>query len=359
MSIKYFLLVISLFLLSSNENELLKFNANNTNFQCKGRCEILPNGAIALISSAAYVEFNVEGTILNLFIQSDIKTRNYFVLTVNDIYQKRYEIEGDSIHKIEILLPKNDLNKIGIYKATEASSGNIIFYGIEAKSLLPIKKNPYVIEFIGDSITCGALADSTNIPCHKGEYIDQHNAYLSYGPQVAKAVNADFILSSVSGIGMYRNWNDDNMDEPIMPQVYENLYLNTDDSQPFSFSFQPDLISICLGTNDMSDGDGVKNRLPFNSEKYIENYINFIKTLYSYYPKTKIILLNSPMIIDERNNLLVSCLKTIKSNFEHRDIAIYEYDQLYVNGCNYHPGLEDHKAMANQLIPIFKKILEK
>ncbi len=69
--------------------------------------------------------------------------------------------------------------------------------------------------------------------------------------------------------------------------VYENLYLNTDDSKSYSFSVQIDLVSICLGTNDMSDGAAIKEHLPFNSEKYTENYVEFIKVVNNHYPKKK------------------------------------------------------------------------
>tara|TARA_R110002050_G_scaffold171113_2_gene303133 strand:- start:58340 stop:59425 length:1086 start_codon:yes stop_codon:yes gene_type:complete len=359
MKIKNLLLIIPFVFLNCKENMLLNFKPSNPDFQYNGRFETLQNGSTALISSAASVEFKVKGDSINLFIQSEITSRNYFVLTINDIYQKRYLLEGNSIQKIALKLKQNETNKIGIYKATEASSGSIIFHGIEAEALIPIENKSYTLEFIGDSITCGALADNSDVNCNEGEYIDQHNAYLAYGPQIAKELNANFILSAVSGIGMYRNWNDDTIDEPIMPQVYKNLYLNTDASKTYNFSIQPDLVSICLGTNDMSDGDGIKERLPFDSTKYIENYINFIKTVYSHYPKTKILLLNSPMVDGEKNNILVSCLNKVIEHFKEKNITLYEFKNLYVNGCNYHPSIQDHKEIADQLIPIFKKILDK
>jgi hypothetical protein len=68
----------------------------------------------------------------------------------------------------------------------------------------------------------------------------------------------------VSGFGIYRNWNNKNNKEAIIPDVYENLYLDTDTSKPYDFVFKPDIDSICLGTNELSNGDGLKQRLPFN-----------------------------------------------------------------------------------------------
>ncbi len=66
-----------------------------------------------------------------------------------------------------------------------------------------------LIEFIGNSITCGAAADPSEVPCGTGVYHDQHNAYYAYGPRVARALAANYIVRSVSGSGIYRNWNSD------------------------------------------------------------------------------------------------------------------------------------------------------
>ena len=357
MSKSFLPIVFLLLLFSCKEKSQKMYNSTNNLIKYSGRFEKISDTTTALISSASSVEFTVKGDSVTIYVQSENTIRNYFVIAINDEYQKRYKLEGDSIQKITLKTPKKESNKIGIYKATEASSGNIIFHGFDAFDLISTDEKPFLIEFIGDSITCGALADNSDIDCNEGEYIDQHNAYLAYGPRLARTLNADFRLSSVSGMGMYRNWNDENIEEPIMPQVYENLYLNTDSSKKYDFKTQPDMVSICLGTNDMSDGDGVKNRLPFNEEKYTENYINFVETIYSHYPNTQVVLLNSPMVSGDKNTTLVSCLKNVKDHFKDKEIKIFEFDELLVNGCNYHPSIQDHKVIATQLLPFFKQVL--
>lgn len=353
-----FLIFISTVLFSCNEDKIMMYKSSHELLKYSGRHEVLTDFTTALIGSAASVEFNTKGTTVTLNIQSELNPRNYVVLTINDEYKERYQLQGDTIHKIEIQLPENEINKVGVFKASEAFHGGIIIHDIEAEEIVPIDDNKTVsIEFIGDSITCGALADNSGIDCNEGEYIDQHNAYLSYAPRVARALNADYVLSSVSGIGMYRNWNDENIEEPIMPQVYDNLRLNLDASKPYKSTIQPDIISICLGTNDMSDGDGVKERLPFNSEKYTANYIKFVENVYKHYPNTQLALLNSPMVDGDRNDTLVSCLKKVQAHFKEKNIALFEFDELYVTGCNYHPSVEEHKKMADLLIPFYKNLL--
>lgn len=66
------------------------------------------------------------------------------------------------------------------------------------------------------------------------------------------------------------------------------VYLNTDSTKVWKFSSTaPDVVSICLGTNDLSDGDGIKVRQPFDEEQFLQRYISFIQTIYKCYPHTK------------------------------------------------------------------------
>ena len=65
------------------------------------------------------------------------------------------------------------------------------------------------IVFIGNSITCGALADSTVEPCGMGAYHDHHDAYYAYGPRVARALDAEFtsIKAEIDTIGGNTTYN--------------------------------------------------------------------------------------------------------------------------------------------------------
>ncbi len=356
------LLFLTLFFACKNEQQIAvnNFSPSEQEFKVEGRIEVLPDKTIGLIGSASSIEFNVEGDTVEIFLQSQYAHGNSFTVVINDVNAQRYRILGDSIHKFRIPLPKQNENKVGIFKATEAATGNLIFHGIKAKNLLekPDKK-PLTIEFIGNSITCGAQSDTQFVACNEGFYHDQHNAYLAYGPRVARALGMNYFLSSVSGIGIYRNWNDEHIEEPIMPQVYENLYLDANAKKPYNFKEIPDIVSICLGTNDMSNGDGSKSRLEFSPKKFVENYNVFIATVYKHYPQTKIVLLSSPMVSGEKGELLLSCLKEVQEQWsEKHPVALFEFEPMVVKGCTGHPSLEDHKIIAEQLIPVYEKLLK-
>jgi hypothetical protein len=332
-------------------------------YNYQGRTEILSDSSIALISSASSVSINFSGSQCEIYLKGQFDPYNYVSYELDGEYLGRFKIQSDSVESYKVVVPTtNKPHQLKIVKDSEVRNGAILFYGVEVDEILPPKPNSEkYIEFIGNSITCGAAAGNNVMPCEVGEYFDQQNAYMSYGSEVARALNIDFMLSSVSGIGIYRNWNDENIDEPIMPQVYENLYLNTDIAKPYNFSRQPDIVSVCLGTNDLSHGDGIKSRLPFNKEKFISNYISFLKTVYQHYPETQIVLLNSPMIEGETNTLLMSCLTEIQKHFESREksILLFQFSKAFNNGCSGHPSVEEHKQIAQELTPFLKKLLIK
>lgn len=168
-------------------------------------------------------------------------------------------------------------------------------------------------------------------------------------------------MSSASGQGIYRNWNDEHIEKSIFPEVYENLYLNKDATKLYGFKFQSDIVSICLGTNNLSDGDGNKPRLPFNEEKFVSNCIELIKKVYKHAPNTRIVLLNSPMVSREKNVIFIKCLKRIIQAFENdianKKIELFQFQPLTPKGCDMHPYIENYIVMDDQLIPYFKQLL--
>ena len=356
--------LFSLILLNALFSHSQKKIDSTNRYQYAGRYELLKYDKLMLIGSASSVSFNFRGNQCAIKLKSvdSYDHHNYVALELDGQYIGRLKVEQGASKSYPITVTTAaKTHTLTVYKATEAANGSVLFEGTTANLTSINHSKKKKIEFIGNSITCGMGNDTKEIPCGTGEWYDQHNAYWAYGPILSRALNADYVLSSVSGIGMYRNWNDENEKEAIMPEVYENLYLNRDTTKPYDFKFQPDLVSICLGTNDLSDGDGVKPRLPFNEEKYISNYIAFIKTVYQHAPKTKIVLLTSPMVSGERNVILVKCLKKVIQAFDndtlHQPITLFEYQPMIPKGCGYHPDIDDHKVMAAQLEATFKTLL--
>lgn len=355
----FFILLFTFSLVCYSQNAETK----SSPFSYSGRVEILDENKVILIGPASSVSFHFKGKFCSILLQSLEDHQNYVSLELDGKYIGRIRIEKGEMQSFPIVVSeKKKTHHLSIYKATEATNGGVLFAGTTAKLIeSPTPKTKKKIELIGDSITSGFGNDDSTIPCGTGDWYDQHNAYWAYGPILSRALDIDYVLSSVSGYGMYRNWNDEHIEEPIIPDVYANLYLDKDSSKRYDFKFQPDLVSICLGTNDLSDGDGKKPRLPFNEDKFVSNYIGFIKTVYKRAPNTRIVVLNSPMVSGDRNVTLVNCLKKVIQAFEndttHKPIALFEFQTMTPKGCGFHPNIEDDKVMANQLIPFFKQLL--
>lgn len=354
------ILVVGLFVLASFGTS----QKIESPYTTAGRIETTKDNKILLIGSASSISFNFRGKNCSISLQSAVPNHNYVSLELDGDYIGRYRVETGSAKDYNVPVSKNyKQHTLRIFKATEAANGAVIFNGAKAENITKFKiGTPKKVEFIGNSITSGMGNDVLQVPCDKGEWFDQHNAYWAYGPILSRSLKFDFLLSSVSGIGIYRNWNDEGQTEPIMPDVYENLYLNKDTSKKFDAKYQPDLVSIGLGTNDLSDGDGRKPRLPFNEKKYVSNYVNFIKKIYKRYPKTRIVLITSPMISGKKNTVLVKCLKEVISDFAsdktHKPIELFEFKPMTPQGCGNHPDISDHRQMAQQLEPVFKRLLE-
>ena len=316
-----------------------------------------------LTGPGSYVEFEAEGTTIEVNLKS-VDTyfhHNWISIEIDGKYSGRIKIDAGESKNYKIETGSTAKHHIRLTKSTESSNGYIEFDGNNINAIPFTPKGPKKIEFIGDSITCGMGNDQSLIPCGQGEWYDQHNAYLAYGPVLSRKLGVDYLLSSVSGYGMYRNWNNEKSEETILPDVYNNLFLNGNGKADFDNSYQPDIVSICLGTNDFSEGDGKKARLPFNQYKYIGNYIEFIQMIQTRYPNAQIILLNSPMVKGEKNKQFINYLHQIKDFFkndkDHKPIEIFEFQEMSPKGCGYHPDYKDDELMANELKPFFKKLL--
>jgi hypothetical protein len=168
------------------------------------------------------------------------------------------------------------------------------------------------------------------------------------------------MLSSVSGIGIYRNWNSNG---PAMPAVYEKADLVASSKRPWDFAkYRPAIVSIALGTNDYSNGDGRRARLPFDSAVFVNTYIKFVQLVKSKYPDAQIALLSSPMVNGERAISFQHCLHAVKENIDSlypsgKRVALFFFKPMHASGCSGHPTVAEHAVLAEELEPFYKGLL--
>lgn len=329
------------------------FHPKNDLIRYTGRADYTYKDEVRLYQPGVYLEFAFKGRECRLIIQDQqlgSAKQNYLELVL-DGQSRRIRLEGrNSIDTI--LVAENLDNKVHhvlICKNTEANIGWISVRGILCDELHGLPREPSrKIEFIGNSITCGAGADTSEVACGEGRWHDQHNAYYSYGPVAAREMNAQWHLSAVSGIGLIRSCCGM---EIHMPEVFDKIDMRGD-SLNWSFEeYQPDVVTICLGQN-----DGIQDSLAFCSA-----YVQFIQDIRSYYPKAEIICLTSPMGDAQLTGMLKKYLTGVVDFLQAQgDLKVdkYFFTKQYIGGCDAHPSLEEHREIAAELVHFLKQRMD-
>jgi lysophospholipase L1-like esterase len=337
------------------------FLPDNSKIHYTGRIDFSDTLKPKLSSAGAYFYFTMRGTSCTLLLDNEFEEpgHSYISVAVDGHYQKRIKVSKEIKRYVIAENLTYAVHNITVCKATESFLGYIELQGIQCRSLLKTKIIPKrKIEFIGNSITSGAELDTTEFPCDSGQWHDRHNAYLAYGPIVARSLKAQWVLSSISGMGLTRNWNNEG---PAVPAFYDNLYLNADSTKPWTTDYSPNLVTICLGTNDNSAGDGSYDRMPIDSATFVNAYIRFVKHLRTRYPNATICLINGPVFggvdRDKFRGFLEATVIAVKDTTGDEKLFSFTYQNVYGKGCTGHPSMEEHELMAEELRPFLKKIM--
>jgi lysophospholipase L1-like esterase len=336
---------------NAQSDKLVFFAADHPNIQYTGRIDFTNPKLPRFWQPGVYIRTRFVGSSCYVILNDEVlwgKNQNYLEVIV-DGNEKRIQTKSkhDTISVAENLASGE--HELIICKNTEANIGYLELVGIRCKDLVkPSPKPARKIEFIGNSITCGTGADLSRIPCGKGVWQDQHNAWLSYGSITARALNAQYHLTAVSGVGVMHSCCNMNI---IMPQVFDKISMRNDTIAWDFNRYQPDVVTVCLGQN-----DGIQDSALFS-----DNYISFIKTIRSYYPKAMIICLSSPMADASLRAFMKKTLTAVTNKLAgsgEKRVSCYFFSKQYHKGCDSHPDLAEHQQIANELMVFIKKKME-
>jgi lysophospholipase L1-like esterase len=287
----------------------------------------------------------------------DSTSHNWFTIVVDSSEPFRIRTEPRTRRYTLVTgLPLGE-HTLALSKATEGQNGHNRLVTVYTRELLPANALPARrIEFIGNSITAGYGLDQRPIVCKQGTWYDKTHAWLAYGPRIARRVNAQWMLSSVSGIGVVRNWS---TPAPVMHDIYKGVYMEYADSLTnWDYRrYTPGLVVIALGTNDFSDGPGPTPRSALDGEKFVRDYTTLAADVRARYPRARLLLLTSAMLATDRNQRLADYLRRVIANRAAAGdsaITMYTFSRRYASGCDAHPSLEDHIKMADELEPKVK-----
>lgn len=248
----------------------------------------------------------------------------------------------------------NKEHTVRVVKRTEALFGTILFKGLvlgEGGVLLkPPAKPRRKIEIIGDSFVCGYGDEAATLKCENLRPYE--NADKAFGAEVARDLNAEYVLVAYSGKGIVRNWGDKaKKSEDPFPPLYHRLLCHDPDSQWDFSQWIPDAVIIHLGQNDFSSEPKADRR------DYVNGYLRFIREIRGKYP-----------------NAFIYCFATtgwpgyspfveevVQKRREAGDGRVYfvgypnvPADEL---GCDYHPQVKAQEKLAEILAPVLKGTL--
>jgi lysophospholipase L1-like esterase len=338
-------------LISGGQQAPQLFTPDNPNIHYVGRIDFTNPLKPRFWSPGVYFKAKFKGTSCEVLLNDENlygTYHNYIEIAVDDRQPYRVQLTAkENAIKIGHDL-SNTTHIVTICKDTESGIGYLDFLGFRCEQLLPLPAEPRrKIEFIGNSITCGAGMDLATTPCGTGQWYDPNNAYMAYGPLTARTLNAQWQLTSVSGIGLMRSCC--NM-KTIMPQVFDKVKLATD-SLAWDFKrYQPNVVTVCLGQN-----DGVQD-----STTFCNSYIRFIGNIRKHYPKADIVCLSSPMADQTLTKVLQRYITGI-NGYENqtngdRKVHHYFFSRQYHNGCGGHPDMAEHQLIADELTAYIKQL---
>lgn len=236
---------------------------------------------------------------------------------------------------------------VELYRRTEASFGGTSFlgfdFGADGRLLPPPAPAERRIELIGDSISCGYGNEGESATC--GFSADTENHYLTYGAIAARAVGAELTTIAWSGKGLVYNYDTDTNDP--LPSLYDRT-LPTEAGSAWNFANAPHVVVLNLGTNDFStEGDPTP-------QLFHDRAVELLSRLRDVYPEAFVLWTVGPLLggsdLDAARSAISSAVDTRKAA---GDAAVEVWEMNISNddpGCDYHPGLATHEAMADALV---------
>jgi len=264
-----------------------------------------------------------------------------------------FEVEIDGVRQPVIVHPGGDqtyvlasglargTHDLKLTRRTEAFFSTSIFRGFTGP------RPTRLIEMIGDSITCGYGITGAGPGCHFSH--DTEAETHAYGALTASQLGATHHAICWSGIGAFRNFND----EPgmLMPERYRLITPN-ENSRPYGFSPAPQVVVVNLGTNDFSVGVDP-------GQGYVNAMIAFVAQIRGHYPRVPIVLTTSPMLGGEQHTTEKAYLDTVAASDRRTTVLDLDVQDGGADGfgCDFHPSEATAQKMANKLTARLRSLL--
>lgn len=324
------------------------------------------DGGVSFDWTGVYIKVRFQGNSLSLNVSDSHK--NYFNVwldkDMSELPDKVISTFGNdstivlfSLEEMKSLLGKDKKalkapHQVILQKRTEGSQGKTTFKGFATDGLFLQADQPSerVMEFIGDSYTCGYGTEASNTERFSPETENQN---LTYACMTARYFGAEQIVLAHSGMGISRNYNgkytDDNM-------VSRYLRFFDSDAEPAwdagKASLKPDITVIYLGTNDFSTGLQPAQRV------FVKNYIKLLSEIKDNYGKDHPILCVAPKHDPLQETYIRSAIESSGlSGIHFLPLSHSVHNSVGDMGADGHPNGSGHRKIAFSVIPVVSTIM--
>lgn len=349
----------------------------------EGRWQEEADGSRAAAQGAIYLETEFTGTGISARLQDK---NNRWLVAIDGQPAKKIHLSKEAAKDQPTMLAK-DLPKgrhtLRMERATEGSYGISRLYGFvtdapDRPAPMKTMKAPKApetaptpaslphrklrLEFIGDSITAGFRNDGQK---HGRNDADIEDGSMSFAPQLARLLGADYSVLAKSGEGVVHNWG----------AAWPDKGLHTEERYRWTFfggakvkgntlwqgkKLPIDAVIIAMGTNDFSD----KRQKPFHQD-YVTAYLQLLRTVHAMNPQASILCLEPlPAMITPVAGLWIeeACHKAAAAGLPVSYLPLNNHGPLlapedYV-GDGTHPTKQGSAKLAAYLAPKLADLLK-
>lgn len=254
---------------------------------------------------------------------------------------------------------------VSIVKLSESpmSTFSISEINVTGTEIKPAPDKDLLIEFIGDSITCGYGVDDPDKDHHF--VTSTEDVTKAYAYKTAQNLGADYSMVSFSGYGIISGYTNNGKKVPIqtVPQYYTKLgfcWAANGSFTPANIDWdfskrQPDLIVLNLGTND----DSYTQNDAEKQQEYSDAYVEFLKTIRANNPDARILCVLGIMG-DRLFNSVQLAVDNYTAETGDTNISAMKFDVQDPNDgyvADWHPSEVTHGKAAEKLTAEIKSIL--
>jgi lysophospholipase L1-like esterase len=316
-----------------------------------GRVDVSSPGRVRFSWSGAGFVADFSGTGLGVIL--DGSTRLVFQAVVDGARSPVFTATpGAKTYALASNLAKGP-HTVELYRQTEGQNGDseISLFTVYDGALSHAPASPgRSLEVVGDSLSCGYGDLGKDETCSYS--IETQSHWDSYGAVAARLVGADVATIAVSGRGVYMNY-DGTTTMPV-PAYYDRT-LASSATPEWAFPMEPDAVIVNLGTNDFAKG-----RDP--GAAFGNAYEQFIARLRTLHPNAYILCAVGPMLSDPGLSKVKAALgvvvdarrKTGDSKIEMLEFPPQTQSDF---GCDFHPKVDKHRRMGEQLAAVLESKL--